>query len=125
MLRITITDGPAEQRWILQGRLIAPWIGELETSWKESLSRHDPQRYVVGLTEVTLIDERGEKLLEAMKRAGVKFIASGVYIKARFGSDRQSMRAQVRSRSFAGVRNFCVPGKLLVARRGGTSCCTC
>jgi len=81
MLRITITDGPAEQRWILQGRLIAPWIGELETSWKESLSRHDPQRYVVDLTEVTLIDERGEKLLEAMKRAGAKFVASGVYIK--------------------------------------------
>jgi len=81
MLRITITDGPAEQRWILQGRLIAPWIGELETSWKESLRRHDPQRYVVDLTEVTLIDERGEKLLEAMKRAGAEFIACGVYIK--------------------------------------------
>jgi anti-anti-sigma regulatory factor len=81
MLRITITDCPAEQRWILQGRLIAPWIGELETSWKESLSQHDPQRYVVDLTDVTLIDERGEKLLEAMKRAGAEFIACGVYIK--------------------------------------------
>ena len=81
MLRITITDGPAEQRWILQGRLIARWIGELETSWKESLGRHDPQRYVVDLTDVTLIDERGEKLLEAMKRAGAEFIACGVYIK--------------------------------------------
>lgn len=81
MLRITITDGPAQQRWILQGRLIAPWIGELEASWKESLSRHDAIRYVVDLTDVTLIDERGEKLLEAMNRAGAEFIAAGVYIK--------------------------------------------
>jgi hypothetical protein len=51
MLRITITDGLAEQRWILQGRLIAPWIAELETSWKESRSRHDAMRYVVDLTD--------------------------------------------------------------------------
>jgi hypothetical protein len=36
---------------------------------------------VVDLTEVTLIDERGEKLLEAMKRAGAEFIACGVYVK--------------------------------------------
>lgn len=81
MLRITITDGPAEQRWILQGRLIAPWIGELETSWDESFSRRGAMRCVVDVTDVTVIDERGEKLLEAMNRAGAKFIASGVYIK--------------------------------------------
>ena len=81
MLRITITAGPAEQLWVLQGRLIAPWIGELETSWEESFSRHDAMRYVVDVTDVTVIDERGEKLLEAMNRAGAKFIASGVYIK--------------------------------------------
>ena len=84
MLRITITEGSAEQRWILQGRLIVPWIGELETSWARFRSRHDAMRHVVDLTDVTLIDERGEKLLEAMKRAGSE-----------------------------------------VARRGGTSCCTC
>lgn len=81
MLRITITDGPSQQRWILQGRLVAPWIGELETSWKESRTRHDAMSYVVDLTDVTLIDQRGEKLLEAMKRAGAEFIACGVYIK--------------------------------------------
>jgi hypothetical protein len=81
MLRITITDGPSQERWILQGRLVTPWIDELETSWKESRTRHDAMRYVVDLTDVTLIDERGEKLLEAMKRAGAEFIACGVYIK--------------------------------------------
>ena len=30
MLRVTISDGPKEQRWLLQGRLESPWIAELE-----------------------------------------------------------------------------------------------
>jgi len=79
MLRITITDGPVEQRWILQGRLVAPWVAELETSWKKR-SRHGMRRCVVDLSEVTLIDKRGERALRAMRRAGAEFIACGVYI---------------------------------------------
>jgi hypothetical protein len=35
---------------------------------------------VVDLSEVTLIDKRGERALRAMRRAGAEFIASGVYI---------------------------------------------
>jgi hypothetical protein len=81
MLRITITDGAVEQRWILQGRLVAPWVAELETCWKKSRSRHDMRKCVVDLSEVTLIDKRGEKLLKTMRRAGAELIASGVYTK--------------------------------------------
>lgn len=80
MLRITITDGDLEQRWILQGRLVAPWIEELETCWKKR-SRNGVQRYVVDLSEVTLMDRRGEKVLKAMRRAGAELIASGVYLR--------------------------------------------
>ena len=81
MLRITITDGPAEQRWILQGRLVAPWVAELETSWKKSRSRQDIRRRVVDLSEVTLIDSQGERLLRTMRRAGAELVACGVYTK--------------------------------------------
>jgi translation initiation factor IF-2 len=81
MLRITITDGAVEQRWILQGRLVAPWVAELETSWKKSHSRLDMRKCVVDLSEVTLIDKRGEELLKAMRRAGAELIACGVYTK--------------------------------------------
>lgn len=80
MLRITISDSGSEQRWILQGRLAEPWVGELETNWKDR-NRHDARRYVVDLTEVTLIDKRGEKLLRAMWRAGAELIARGVYLR--------------------------------------------
>lgn len=81
MLRITITDGPAEQRWILQGRLVAPWVAELETSWKHSHHRSDARKCVVDLSNVTLIDDQGEKALRVMRRAGAEFIACGVYTK--------------------------------------------
>jgi len=80
MLRITITEGGDEQRWILQGRLAEPWVEELETSWKKR-SRHEARKRVVDLTEVTLIDRRGEKALRAMRRAGAELIAYGVYLK--------------------------------------------
>src|SRR4029077_16381825 len=36
MLKITITDTATEQRWTLQGRLVAPWVDELKTSWKSA-----------------------------------------------------------------------------------------
>jgi hypothetical protein len=80
MLRITISEGGSEQRWSLQGRLVEPWVAELETNWKER-NRHDTRRYVVDLSEVTLIDKRGEKLLRAMSRAGAELIARGVYLR--------------------------------------------
>jgi hypothetical protein len=79
MLRITITDGPAEQRWILQGRLVAPWVAELETSWESSQHRRDARRCIVDLSDVTVIDDQGKKALRLMRRAGAEFIACGVY----------------------------------------------
>ncbi len=81
MLRITINDGPSEQRWTLQGRLVAPWVAELEASWKNSHNRRDARRCVVDLSDVTLIDSQGENALRMMSKAGAEFIACGVYVK--------------------------------------------
>ena len=80
MLRITITDDAAEQRWTLHGRLEAPWVAELETSWREH-RRRDAHKCVVDLSEVTVIDQRGERVLKAMKEAGAELIACGVYLR--------------------------------------------
>lgn len=78
MLRITITESEFEQRWILQGRLMGEWVGELETAWKSR--RKDARRTIVDLTDVTLVDKCGEKLLEAMGRGGAELTGSGVYL---------------------------------------------
>jgi len=81
MLRITIAEGPTEQRWILQGRLVAPWVAELETTWEKARGSHEARKRVVDLSEVTRIDERGEQVLQEMKSEGVELIACGVYMK--------------------------------------------
>lgn len=79
MLRITIADGPAEQRWTLQGRLVEPWVAVLETSWKRTHHRRDSRKCIVDLSDVTLIDDKGEEALREMRRAGAEFVACGVY----------------------------------------------
>jgi hypothetical protein len=36
MLKINLRDTPAEERWILHGRLTAPWVRELRASWRKN-----------------------------------------------------------------------------------------
>ena len=79
MLRITIAEGPTEQRWILQGRLVAPWVAGPEKSWEKARNGDRARKRVVDLSEVTRIDERGEKILADMTEAGVELVACGVY----------------------------------------------
>jgi RND family efflux transporter MFP subunit len=81
MLKITLHETPAEERWILHGRLTHPWAQEFRACWKKS-HRADPRRAcVVDLNEVTLIDKCGERLLRLLARHGAQFRASGIYTK--------------------------------------------
>ena len=61
MLKITITSTATEERWFLQGRLVAPWIDELKASWKRAHRTALARRCIVNLDEVTFIDKNGEK----------------------------------------------------------------
>ena len=81
MLRISITKTPAEMRWVLQGRLVEPWVSELRTNWKKAYRSRKVCTCVVDLSDVTSVDQAGEKLLRAMSRRGAQFIASGLYIR--------------------------------------------
>jgi len=56
---------------VLEGQLAGPFAEELESSW-------DGAKCVVDLTGVTFVDEAGARVLCAMKKAGVRFIAGGV-----------------------------------------------
>ena len=78
MLKITVTETATELRWTLQGRLVVPWVRELRKSWNAAHQSREGRTCLVDLNDVTLIDESGEKLLRAMAREGVQFIANGV-----------------------------------------------
>lgn len=80
MLRITVSESPAEQRWVLQGRLSGPWAAQLESCWKSTNEKRRGRGCVVDLTNLTSIDERGEQVLRTMVSEGARFQGCGVYI---------------------------------------------
>jgi ABC-type transporter Mla MlaB component len=81
VLKITITKTPAEMRWVLQGRLMEPWVSELRANWKKAHRSRKTCTCVVDLNDVTHVDQAGEKLLRALSKEGAQFIANGLYIK--------------------------------------------
>ena len=78
MLRITHAQTETEQRWTLCGHLTRPWVAELRACWEHGRQVGVNARTVVDLSDVTFIDESGEKLLSEMGSDGAEFIAAGV-----------------------------------------------
>jgi len=81
MLKISFSEIPTEEKWILEGRLTEPWVRELRTSWKRNHRTAKERACIVDLNEITFVDKSGERLLRAMVRGGAQCIASGIYIK--------------------------------------------
>jgi hypothetical protein len=81
MLKVTILESPAEQRFIVEGKLTQPWVPELESAWVRARDTRRGRRCVVDLNGTTLIDWSGRRLLMTMCGEGVRFIAKGVYVK--------------------------------------------
>jgi hypothetical protein len=81
VLKITMKETPAERRWVVQGRLVGPWVSELRTIWKRTRRIRDKRICIIDLNDVTFIDNGGERLLRAMSKKGAQLIAEGVYIK--------------------------------------------
>lgn len=78
MLRISYSDAEAGQRWNLCGQLAGPWVGELRSCWQYARRLAPRAQALVDLSDVTFIDEEGERLLSEMTKAGVEFLAGGV-----------------------------------------------
>jgi anti-anti-sigma regulatory factor len=79
MLMITNSAAVDEERWILCGRLTGPWVAELRSNWDQVRGRSRGCRYVIDLSDVTLIDESGLGLLGELRDEGAEFVARGVY----------------------------------------------
>jgi hypothetical protein len=75
MLKITIVDSPTEQRLVLYGKLVGPWIGELQKVWENLRPQLGNRRSVIDLNEVTLIDDSADQLLATMLGQGSELVA--------------------------------------------------
>jgi anti-anti-sigma regulatory factor len=81
VLKITIMETATERRWIVQGSLVGPWVGELRTTWKRAHRSQDERACIIDLNDVTFIDKSGERLLRAISKKGAQLIAGGMYVK--------------------------------------------
>src|SRR5260370_20750212 len=80
MLKITIMETATDRRWIVQGRLVGPWVNELRTTWKRAHRSPDKRACIIDLNDVTSIDKSGERLLRAMSKKGAQLMARGLYV---------------------------------------------
>jgi anti-anti-sigma regulatory factor len=81
VLKITVSETATEDRWILQGRLVGPWVGELKKVWQNAHRGGKPPRCVFDLNDVTFMEKAGDKLLRVLAKQHVKFEASGIYVR--------------------------------------------
>jgi outer membrane protein TolC len=90
MLKISFSEIPTEEKWILEGRLNAPWVRELRTCWKKN---HGTGVFIKHVLEQLTTKGKGSVLNRLAGfffaavtaafavRFGAQCIATGVYIK--------------------------------------------
>jgi hypothetical protein len=79
MLKITVVDEGAGQKFLVEGKLVAPCVSELELLWNQARQAGRTSKIVVDLSGTTDIDPCGKAALVAMIREGARLTAKGIY----------------------------------------------
>ena len=82
MLRITTHDQAGTTSFAVEGKLVGPWVKELEKCWERALAADPSGAVLVNLASVTFIDSEGQALLTRMRREGVRLLSREVLINA-------------------------------------------
>jgi anti-anti-sigma regulatory factor len=82
MLRITVHDKPQMLTFQLEGKLVGPWLRELEQCWQSTLARPRKPILRIDLTGVTFIDAVAQSCLAGLYRQGAEFLAADCLTKA-------------------------------------------
>jgi hypothetical protein len=82
MMRITVHHTPRALTFRLDGRLVGPWVRELEECWRGALAGQREPILRVDLTGVTSIDAAGRACLAALHRQGAELVAADCLMKA-------------------------------------------
>jgi hypothetical protein len=77
MLRITLgIEKPAERTLKLEGKLVGPWVGELEAACREAMALGE--RLCLDLHAVSFVDADGVRLLRELLGRGARVVCSGL-----------------------------------------------
>ena len=66
---------------VLEGKLVEPWLTELQRAWKQTREEHREHTLTIDLENVTVIGEQAQNLLVEMMNQGAQFICCGVLTK--------------------------------------------
>jgi hypothetical protein len=79
MLRITTKScGQAARTFKLEGQLLGPWIGELESAF--ATSQVSPEGVCLDLHAVTFVDAPGARYLARLLRDGARVVACSGFV---------------------------------------------
>src|SRR4029077_9874604 len=92
MLKISVVDSHTQRRLILEGRLIAPWVAELRTVWKEAKEELGGRELMIDMGNVIVVSQEAENALLQMMNEGARFRCSGVLTKHVLQQLRQRSR---------------------------------
>jgi hypothetical protein len=81
MLKITIETALSTATLKLEGKLVGPWVDELERSWHAVRDDSENRPVMVDLCDVTFVDAEGRKLLSWMHQQGARFTTRGCLAK--------------------------------------------
>jgi len=82
MLKITIHSEGQAPSFVVEGKLVGPWVKELEKCWESALAAEPSWAMVVNVAEVTFIDSEGRELLTRMRRQGARLVSAGCLMNA-------------------------------------------
>ena len=82
MMRITIHEKTGSLMFRVEGKLVGPWVLELEHCWQQTLSSRPFSAVRVDVSEVTHVDAGGKQLLATMHAQGAGLIAACCLMKA-------------------------------------------
>jgi ABC-type transporter Mla MlaB component len=82
MLRITITTDGSRTRIALEGRLVGPWVDQLQACWLRERATHQPGALRIDLVDVSFIDAAGKRLLSSFHEQGAQLTATNLLARA-------------------------------------------
>ena len=104
MLKITVTRDTQGTTFALAGKLMGPWVRELEQCWAQT-EPSERETAVIDLRETTYIDADGKALLASLCQQGVTFRAGGCLTRAIVEDVTMSCRDRSRDRSIGSTGN--------------------
>ena len=77
MLRITVQEGPRAVTIKLEGRVVGPWVGEFDRTWRSLQPSWGSKKFNLDLRDVSFVDSEGQHLMhEIYERTGAAFLTN-------------------------------------------------